>query len=80
MMNLLKSPNGPLNKIQSISHTRWFNAIWFQSVWFSAVLGQNALLPLTIALIALHFLITENFALEIRHAFLIVHHGHSDYR
>ena len=71
MMNLLKNPNGPLNKIQSISHTRWFNAIWFQSVWFSAVLGQNDLLPLTIALIALHFLITENFALEIRHAFLI---------
>ena len=71
MMNLLKNPNGPLNKIQSISHTRWFNAIWFQSVWFSAVLGQNDLLPLTITLIALHFLITENFALEIRHAFLI---------
>ena len=71
MMNLLKNSNGPLNKLRSISHTSWFNAIWFQSTWFSAVLGQNDLLPLTIALVVLHFLITENFVSEIRHAFLI---------
>ena len=45
--------------------------LWFQSTWFSAVLGQNDLLPLTITLVVLHFLITENVVSEIRHAFLI---------
>ena len=71
MWNLFKDRNHVLYKIQSISLTGWFNAIWFQSTWFSAVFGQNDLLPLTIALVVLHFLITENVVSEIRHAFLI---------
>ena len=71
MSNLFKDRNHVFYKIRSISLTGWFNAIWFQSTWFSAVFGQNDLLPLTIALVLLHFLITENVVSEIRHAFLI---------
>lgn len=32
----------------------WFNALWFQSTWFCTVLGRDTLLPLSLALIALH--------------------------
>ena len=71
MSNLFKDRNHVFYKIRSISLTGWFNAIWFQSTWFSAVFGQNDLLPLTIGLVLLHFLITENVVSEIRHAFLI---------
>ena len=71
MSNLFKDRNHVFYKIRSISLTGWFNAIWFQSTWFSAVFGQNDLLPLTIALVLLHFLITENVVSEIRHTFLI---------
>ena len=71
MFNPLRDLDHILNKMRIISHTGWFNAIWFQLTWFSAVFGQNDLLPLTITLILLHFLITENFISEIRHAFFI---------
>ncbi len=71
MYKLFKSWNHLLDRMRSISHTAWFNAVWFQLTWFSAVLGQNDLVSLTIALIILHFLITENFFVEIRHAFLV---------
>ncbi len=71
MYKLFKDRNHLFNRMRLMSHTAWFNAVWFQSTWFSAVLGQNDLLLLTIVLVVLHFLITENFLTEIRHAFLV---------
>lgn len=44
----------------------WFNALWFQSVWFCAVLGRESLLPVTLALIALHVWLVEDRRGELR--------------
>lgn len=39
---------------QPLAERPWFNALWFQTTWFCTVLGRDALLPLSLALIALH--------------------------
>ena len=38
-----------------LAERTWFNAIWFQSTWFLCVLGRDALLPYTLAMLTLHF-------------------------
>jgi hypothetical protein len=43
-----------------------YNGIWFQLTWFSCVLGRDAWLPLSLALLAMHFLLVQNPALELR--------------
>jgi hypothetical protein len=44
----------------------WFNTLWFQLTWLSAVLGRGALLPLTVALLALHLLLVAAPRRELR--------------
>lgn len=44
----------------------WFNALWFQSTWFLCVLGRETLLPLTLGMIALHFVLAASAVREFR--------------
>jgi len=41
-------------RAQALAERPWFNALWFQTTWFCTVLGRDALLPASLALIALH--------------------------
>jgi hypothetical protein len=43
----------------------WFNALWFQATWFCAVLGRDALLPLTAGLILLHLALARDLKREL---------------
>lgn len=43
----------------------WFNAIWFQTTWFCAVLGRDQLLPVTIAMLALHLYLVRDTYREL---------------
>lgn len=44
----------------------WFNALWFQGVWFCAVIGREQLLPLAVALLALHLALASHRWQELR--------------
>lgn len=44
----------------------WFNAIWFQTTWFCAVLGREAWLPLTAALLLVHLALVRDRLAEIQ--------------
>lgn len=63
-----------LNRLRALGLTdkTWFNAIWFQSTWFSCVLGRDALLPLTLTLLALHFTLVDSAREEARQLLPIV--------
>lgn len=50
----------------------WFNAIWFQSTWFLCVLGRDALLPLTLGMLALHFILVDSAREEARRLLPII--------
>ncbi len=43
-----------------------YNGAWFQLTWFSCVLGREAWLPLSLALVAIHFLLIQNPTQELR--------------
>lgn len=44
----------------------WFNAIWFQLTWFSCVLGREPWVAVTLAMLALHFMLVHSARTEIR--------------
>ena len=48
-----------------IADAPWFNALWFQTTWFCAVLGRDALLRLTAALILLHLALARDLKREL---------------
>ncbi len=52
---LADNPPIPLPFARQLTEKAWFNALWFQTTWFCAVLGQDALLAVTLGLIGLHF-------------------------
>lgn len=60
-MQILKSVRD-----RALTERLWFNALWFQSTWFSCVLGREHWLPLTIAMLALHFVLVANPLAEAR--------------
>lgn len=43
-----------------------YNGIWFQLTWFSCVLGREAWLPLSLTLVAMHFLLVQSPGQELR--------------
>ena len=47
----------PETPATAITETVWFNALWFQGLWFTTVLGREGLLPLALALLALHLVL-----------------------
>lgn len=57
-----------LHKIRALGLPErvWFNALWFQLTWFLCVLGQDSLLPLTLAMIGLHFVLVADAGREAR--------------
>ncbi len=55
-----------------ITEKIWFNAIWFQLTWFCAVLGRETLLPLTLGMLALHFVLVRERVAELRALFPLV--------
>ena len=50
----------------SLTEKTWFNAIRFQSTWFLCVLGQDALLPFTLGMLSLHFILVHSAREEAR--------------
>lgn len=42
-----------------------FNALWFNLFWLMAVMGREALIPLTLLLLALHFLLASSLRHEL---------------
>ncbi|MDG1065752.1 MAG: DUF2878 domain-containing protein [Luminiphilus sp.] len=50
----------------NLTEKTWFNAVWFQSTWFLCVLGQDALLPFTLGMLALHFILVNSAREEAR--------------
>jgi hypothetical protein len=48
-----------------IADAAWFNALWFQATWFCAVLGRDALLPLTAGMILLHLALSRDLKSEL---------------
>ena len=53
-------------RARGLTEKTWFNALWFQSTWFLCVLGREALLPITLGMIALHFLLVASASQELR--------------
>lgn len=49
-----------------VSDALWFNALWFQGIWFSTVWGQASLLPVALALLAVHIFLVGDRLAEIR--------------
>lgn len=49
-----------------IASKRWFNAAWFQLCWFLAVLGNHAMVPVLLLLIALHLALHPSSGKELR--------------
>ena len=49
-----------------LAEKTWFNAIWFQSTWFLCVLGRDALLLYTLAMLTLHFTLVASARDEAR--------------
>lgn len=43
-----------------------YNGIWFQLTWFSCVFGREAWLPLSLTLLAMHFLLVQSPMQELR--------------
>lgn len=68
MTDLSQQPAAGLARLRALGLTEktWFNALWFQSTWFLCVLGREALLPLTLAMFALHFALVPSAAREFR--------------
>ena len=54
-----------------VTESPWFNALWFQGVWFCAVMGRDSLLPLALALLALHLLLSGDYRRELRQLVLV---------
>lgn len=50
---------------RALTERPWFNALWFQTTWFCTVLGRDALLPVSLALIALHLWLVPRRAREL---------------
>ena len=59
--SLIPSPS----QAARIADAPWFNALWFQATWFCAVLGREALLPLTAGLILLHLALSRDLKSEL---------------
>jgi len=59
--SLIPSPS----QAARIADAPWFNALWFQATWFCAVLGREALLPLTAGLILLHLALARDLKSEL---------------
>lgn len=60
-MQILKSVRD-----RALTERLWFNALWFQSTWFCCVLGREHWLPLTFAMLGLHFILVANPLAEAR--------------
>lgn len=60
------TPSGSTSRQHHLPERWWFNAAWFQLTWLCAVLGREALLPLTVALIALHLALVREPLVELR--------------
>ncbi len=56
---------------QRLGETTWFNALWFQISWFSCVLGRYDTLLLTLALLALHFVLVAEPGRELRQLLMV---------
>jgi len=51
----------------NLANRGWFNALWFQLTWFACVLGREPWLALTLAMIALHFVLVQSARAELLH-------------
>ena len=68
MTDISRQRSSGLDRLRALglSEKTWFNALWFQSAWFLCVLGREALLPITLGMIALHFLLVASASQELR--------------
>lgn len=55
-----------------LAEKTWFNALWFQLVWFLCVIGRDAWLPASLAMLLLHFLLVSSAGRELRNVLPIV--------
>ncbi len=49
----------PTLRAYALTDKVWFNALWFQLTWFSCVIGREQWLAVSIALIAMHFILVK---------------------
>jgi hypothetical protein len=64
-MNTLSLSFSRLREL-GLAEKTWFNAVWFQSTWFLCVLGRDALLPFTLGMLTLHFVLVDSARDEAR--------------
>ena len=70
-MNTDNSQAGASPVTRRLPDVLWFNAVWFQSLWFCVVLGRDSLLPVALALLALHIWLSGDARNELKQLALV---------